>query len=374
MVNVKGLIKSFESQGHESVRAVDGVNFEVPEGKFFTLLGPSGCGKTTTLRAIAGLERPDDGEIRINGQVVSSTTAGIFISPSERDIGMVFQSYAIWPHMTVFENVAFPLTVGKRKYSKKEIAGRVARALATVQLDGLEQRPAPNLSGGQQQRLALARALVREPKVLLLDEPLSNLDAKLREQMRIELRELQRQLQLTTIYVTHDQAEALAMSNVVAVMNQGKIAQLGRPRDIYDQPMTRFTADFIGSTNFVPGKVIGDPTEDGARLVETQHGNLLCYVSTDLRQGEAVLISIRPQNVLISREPAANARNVFRGKVRVSVFLGEYIDCQVQVGDDVLRAHMHPRLRISRGEEVFVHLPRELCTVVPDEDRSVNGT
>lgn len=373
MVNVEGLVKSFESKGHASVRAVDGVSFEVPEGRFFTLLGPSGCGKTTTLRAIAGLERPDEGEIHINGQVVSSMAQGIFVSPSERDIGMVFQSYAIWPHMTVFENVAFPLTVGKRKYGKKEITDRVDKALATVQLDGLQHRPAPNLSGGQQQRLALARALVREPKVLLLDEPLSNLDAKLREQMRIELRELQRQLRLTTIYVTHDQAEALAMSNVVAVMNQGHIAQLGRPTDIYDQPMTKFTADFIGSTNFVPGKVIGDPLDDGARLVQTQHGNLLCYVPGDVGQGEAVLISIRPQNVLISREPAANARNVFRGKVRVSVFLGEYVDCQIEVGDDLLRAHMHPRLRISRGEEVFVHLPRELCTVVPDEGRSMNG-
>ncbi len=367
MVVVDHLVKTFESKGHESVRAVDGVSFEVPEGRFFTLLGPSGCGKTTTLRAIAGLERPEAGEIRINERVVSSSAQRIFVAPNERDISMVFQSYAIWPHMTVFENVAFPLTVGKRKTGKQEVARRVDKALSLVQLDGLRNRPAPNLSGGQQQRLALARALVREPKVLLLDEPLSNLDAKLREQMRIELRELQRQLQLTTIYVTHDQAEALAMSNLVAVMERGRIVQLGRPRDIYDQPATKFTADFIGSTNFVPGTVVGDPIEDGARLVETLHGNLLCQVPADIQKGETVLISIRPQNVLVSREPAPNARNVFRGKVRVSVFLGEYVDCQVEVGDHVLRAHMHPRLRISRGEEVFVHLPRDLCTVVPDE-------
>ncbi|HET7089431.1 MAG TPA: ABC transporter ATP-binding protein [Anaerolineae bacterium] len=372
MVIVDDLVKTFESKGHESVPAVRGVSFEVPEGKFFTLLGPSGCGKTTTLRTIAGLERPEAGEIRINGRVVCSPAQGIFVPPNERDISMVFQSYAIWPHMTVFENVAFPLTVGKRKPGKQEIARRVDKALSLVQLDGLKNRPAPNLSGGQQQRLALARALVREPKVLLLDEPLSNLDAKLREQMRIELRELQRRLQVTTIYVTHDQAEALAMSNLVAVMDRGRIVQLGRPRDIYDLPATKFTADFVGSTNFVPGTVIGDPVEDGARLVETQHGNLLCHVPADIQKGETVLISIRPQNVLVSREPAPNAHNVFEGKVRVSVFLGEYVDCQIEVGNDVLRVHLHPRLRISRGEEVFVHLPRDLCTVVPNESRPLD--
>ncbi|MFQ5855963.1 MAG: ABC transporter ATP-binding protein [Anaerolineae bacterium] len=370
MVIVKDLVKVFEGERGEPIRAVDGVSFEVSEGKFFTLLGPSGCGKTTTLRLIAGLERPAAGEIRINGTVVSSAEQRIFVPPNERDIGMVFQSYAIWPHMTVFDNVAFPLTVGKRKCGRKEIEKRVNQALATVQMDGLQDRPAPHLSGGQQQRLALARALVREPKVLLLDEPLSNLDAKLREQMRLELRELQRQLGLTTIYVTHDQAEALAMSNLVAVMSWGKIVQLGKPREIYEQPVNQFTADFIGSTNFVSGKVIGEPLEDGGRLVETRHGNLLCHVPADIQKGEAVLISIRPQNALISRQPTAGAHNVFSGKVRVAAFLGEYVDCQVEVGGDLLRVHMHPRLKIRRGEEVFVHLPRDLCMVVPDENRS----
>ncbi|MFQ5614035.1 MAG: ABC transporter ATP-binding protein [Anaerolineae bacterium] len=368
MVKVEGLVKDFEGPHGEIVHAVDEVSFEVPEGKFFTLLGPSGCGKTTTLRLVAGLERPVAGEVSIGDQVVSSSDQRIFTPPNERDIGMVFQSYAIWPHMTVFDNVAFPLMVGKRRYGKKEIRDRVKKALATVQLDGLEDRPAPNLSGGQQQRLALARALVREPKVLLLDEPLSNLDAKLREQMRIELRELQRQLGLTTLYVTHDQTEALAMSNIVAVMSAGKIVQQGKPREIYENPATQFTADFIGSTNFVSGVVVGEKVEDGARLVETRHGNLMCHVPADIRKGEAVLISIRPQNALVSREVTAGAHNVFSGRVRVAAFLGEYVDCQIEVGEDLLRVHLHPRLKVRRGEEVFVHLPRDLCTVVHDEN------
>lgn len=368
MVKVDNLVKDFEGPHGETVHAVDGVSFEVPDGRFFTLLGPSGCGKTTTLRLIAGLERGAAGEICIGEQLVSSAARQVFVPPNERDIGMVFQSYAIWPHMTVFDNVAFPLTVGKRRYKRKEIAQRVSKALATVQLDGLQDRPAPNLSGGQQQRLALARALVHEPRVLLLDEPLSNLDAKLREHMRIELRELQRQLKITTVYVTHDQTEALAMSNIVAVMSKGKIVQQGKPREIYEQPVSQFTADFIGSTNFVAGRVVGEPVEDGARLVETRHGNLLCYVPGDIQTGEAVLISIRPQNALVSRQPTAGAHNVFTGKVRVAAFLGEYVDCQVEVGNDLLRVHLHPRLNVHRGEEVFVHLPRDLCTVIPAEN------
>jgi iron(III) transport system ATP-binding protein len=376
MIVVKNLTKIFNTGKQDPVRAVDGVSFEVPEGKFFTLLGPSGCGKTTTLRMIAGLERPENGEISINGDLVFSSTGAAFKPPYQRDIGMVFQSYAIWPHMTVFENVAFPLTVGKRKCGKKELKERVSKALAIVQLDGLEDRPAPQLSGGQQQRLALARALVCEPKVFLLDEPLSNLDAKLREQMRIELRELQRSLKLTTIYVTHDQAEALAMSNIVAVMSKGKIIQQGKPREIYENPSNPFTANFIGTTNFIRGKVVGDPIEDGARLVETPHGELLCYVPNSILKGAPVLISVRPQNVLISKEQIPSAQNVLEGRLRVAVFLGEYVDCQVEIGQEVLRAHMHSRLQVHRGEAVYIHLPRDVCTVVPDQivPESIGGS
>src|SRR5436853_217312 len=252
MLSVKELYTEYASDRGPPVRAAQNVSFEVPEGKLFTLLGPSGCGKTTTLRSIAGLERPVSGEIEVAGRVVYSSNQRIFVAPNKRNFGMVFQSYAIWPHMNVFQNVAFPLDV--RKLPRKEIQERVTRVLAAVQLGHLVDREATKLSGGQQQRLALARALVMEPQLLLLDEPLSNLDAKLREKMRFELKRLQRELGLTTVYVTHDQSEALAMSNEIAVMNEGRIVQIGSPRDIYERPNSRFVADFVGTTNFIDAK------------------------------------------------------------------------------------------------------------------------
>ncbi len=256
MIEVKSLVKIYEDGDNAGVKAVNDISFNVEEGRFYTLLGPSGCGKTTTLRCIAGLEKANGGEILVAGKKVFSALDGTFVPAYRRPIGMVFQSYAIWPHMTVFENVAFPLRVGKQRFSNADDSERKsAAALAQVELGGYEERMATQLSGGQQQRLALARALVREPQVLLLDEPLSNLDAKLRERMRFELRELQRRLRITTLYVTHDQIEALSMSNVIAVMNSGVIVQEGAPRDIYLQPKTKFVANFIGSTNQMTGQV-----------------------------------------------------------------------------------------------------------------------
>jgi iron(III) transport system ATP-binding protein len=254
MLSIENLQKVFKASGGTDVRAVDGVSISIASGSILTLLGPSGCGKTTTLRCLAGLERPDAGRIVIGDTTVFDSAKGIFVPPSDRGIGMVFQSYAIWPHMSVFENVAFPLRVARnRKYSAAEIKDKVARALEMVRLGGFERRSATQLSGGQQQRLALARGLVHEPKILLLDEPLSNLDAKLREQMRFELKRLQRSLRVTTVYVTHDQAEALALSDEIAVFNQGRIVQRGNPHDIYSHPTSRFVADFIGSANFLTG-------------------------------------------------------------------------------------------------------------------------
>ena len=253
-LTVDGLVKTFvETAGKRGlVHAVNDISFEVPSGTLLTLLGPSGCGKTTTMRCIAGLERPDAGVIRVDGRPVYSSVDNINVGPQMRDLGMVFQSYAIWPHMDVYRNAAFPLQVTRRRrgLSKSDIRDRVMNVLGRVQLENLAQRPATDLSGGQQQRLALARALVMEPSVLLLDEPLSNLDAKLREEMRLELKQLQRRLGITAIYVTHDQAEALAMSKYVAVMNEGRIEQIGRPRDIYERPATAFVASFIGTSNF----------------------------------------------------------------------------------------------------------------------------
>jgi iron(III) transport system ATP-binding protein len=242
MLTVKGLCTEYAGDGKDRqsrVRAADDVTFDVPEGTFFTLLGPSGCGKTTTLRSIAGLERPVSGEIRIGEAVVFSGERRVFVPPNRRNIGMVFQSYAIWPHMNVFENAAFPLKVGSARLSKAAIDERVNRVLAAVGLADFAGREATRLSGGQQQRLALARALVMEPKLLLLDEPLSNLDAKLRQRMRFELKRLQRELGVTTVYVTHDQNEALALSRQIAVMNAGRIVQVGTPREIYESPRPR---------------------------------------------------------------------------------------------------------------------------------------
>src|SRR6185437_15703769 len=261
MLAVQGLNTEYPGAGGQSVKAAQDVSFEVPDGKLFTLLGPSGCGKTTTLRSVAGLERPQAGAIKVGGRVVFSSAQGIFVAPNRRNFGMVFQSYAIWPHMNVFQNAAFPLEVRRNGPGRKAIHDKVMRVLAAVQLDTLAERDATKLSGGQQQRLALARALVMEPQLLLLDEPLSNLDAKLRERMRFELKRLQRELGVTTVYVTHDQSEALALSHAIAVMNRGRIEQIGTPRDVYERPVNQFVADFVGTTNFLEATVSGS---DGA--------------------------------------------------------------------------------------------------------------
>src|SRR3990172_3673657 len=256
MLSVKALFTEYPNERGETVKAAQDVSFDVAEGKLFTLLGPGGCGKTTPLRSIAGLEKPRAGEISVGGRVVCASRKGTFVTPNKRNFGMVFQSYAIWPHMNVFQNAAFPLEVGKTRMSRQKIEEKVMRVLATVALDHLADREATKLSGGQQQRLALARALTMEPELLLLDEPLSNLDAKLRERMRFELKRLQAELGVTSAYVTHDQNEALGMSHPIAVMNQGQIVQMGSPREIYERPASRFVADFVGSTNFVSGQVL----------------------------------------------------------------------------------------------------------------------
>src|SRR5215471_10836628 len=297
VLSVAGLFTEYPNDRGEIVRAAQDVTFTVEEGRLFTLLGPSGCGKTTTLRSIAGLERPRAGEISVNGRVVFSSGKGVFVAPNRRGFGMVFQSYAIWPHMTVFENAAFPLQVGDRKYSRKQVRENVMRVLSAVQLDDLADREATKLSGGQQQRLALARALVMEPALLLLDEPLSNLDAKLRDRMRFELKRLQREIGVTCVYVTHDQTEALAMSNEVAVMRDGKVEQVGRPRDIYESPKTRFVADFIGTSNFLEGVV--EEKRPGGYLILTSQGVLDVPSDAQHVRGDAVVVSARPEHIAL---------------------------------------------------------------------------
>jgi iron(III) transport system ATP-binding protein len=358
---VENLHKEFVDR-KERVRAVDGVSFQVEPGSFFTLLGPSGCGKTTTLRCVAGLERPDQGVIVVAGRTVSGTNQ--FVPPHKRDIGMVFQSYAIWPHMSVFENVAFPLRVA-RGISGSEIKRRVEEALATVQLAGYEGRMATQLSGGQQQRLALARALVRRPKLLLLDEPLSNLDAKLRDHMRTEIRELQRALGITTLYVTHDQAEALSMSNRIAVMERGRIMQAGAPREIYQQPATRFVADFVGNANFLEATVLGR-NDLGGMWLDTSAGRLQAGCPAGVTSEELVTLSIRPENLRLHRSEPPGVVNVLPGVVEQQMFLGDALDCRVRVGQASLLIRQHPTGGARRGDQVFVEFPVDLCTVLTE--------
>ncbi len=364
MIRIQNLHVSYETDRGQ-VNAVRGIELEVRQGQFYTLLGPSGCGKTTTLRSVAGLERPHDGEILVGDDLVFSSSQEISIPSYKRDIGMVFQSYAIWPHMNVFENVAFPLQEMKKKFSRDEIRTKVRQALALVQLDGLEDRPAPFLSGGQQQRLALARALVKEPRVLLLDEPLSNLDAKLREETRFELRELVKRLGITTLYVTHDQLEALTMSDVIAVMNQGRIVQEGTPREIYQSPRERFVANFIGLTNFLEGQVRSAPTDgDGLGEVETSGGMLKCILPKGVATGESVVIVVRPEDVTLVEGNSGQGENILKGNIEAVIFMGESLECQVVVGSQRVRLKLHPSSPVQQNDTVHLELPVKRCRAI----------
>ncbi|WP_395104021.1 ABC transporter ATP-binding protein [Actinomadura sp. SCN-SB] len=371
MLQIDNLRKTFDgtkSERKSRVVAVDDLSLTVEEGQMFTLLGPSGCGKTTTLRCVAGLEHPDRGEIVVGDRPLFSNKRGIRLAANERGLGMVFQSYAIWPHMNVLKNVSFPLEVLPRskRLPKKEIRARVERVLAVVQLEKMADRPATNLSGGQQQRLALARALVMEPPLLLLDEPLSNLDAKLREEMRFELKRLQRELNITAVYVTHDQVEALAMSNRIAVMRDGRVEQVGRPREIYERPSSRFVADFIGTSNFIDGTIESHETGD-IYLVETPQGKIRGSSSADLPVGEKVAVSIRPEYVDVQKgaAPTSEAVGQWSGVVQTRAFLGESVDHVIRVGELELRARCHPSLSFPPETEVTVTLQEKMCSLIP---------
>ncbi len=366
MFSVENLRKTFIAPGNVVVNAVDGISLGVDTGKLITLLGPSGCGKTTTLRCLAGLERPEEGRIVIANETVCDIRKGIHVSASDRGIGMVFQSYAIWPHMTVFENVAFPLRVARdRKYSTAEVKDRVVRSLEMVRMSGYETRPATQLSGGQQQRLAFARGLVREPKILLLDEPLSNLDAKLREQMRVELKQLQKRLGITTVYVTHDQSEALALSDEIAVFNFGKIIQRGTPQEIYRQPKSQFVADFIGSANFINGKVKEARAAEGTATVETLHGLFRCIFGQTVAAGQAVLVSARPEDFVLSAGPPAEGLNGLKGKIAHRVFLGEVVDYLIDTGEGEIRVRTKPELEFHIGQAIQLGIPPQKSVALP---------
>jgi iron(III) transport system ATP-binding protein len=365
-LTVRNLAKTFASR-QEVVQVIKDVSFTIEPGQFFTLLGPSGCGKSTTLRCIAGLEKGDRAYIEVGGRVLVDTETGAFVAASERDFGMVFQSYAIWPHMTVAQNVAFPLHANARRHklSRKEISERVEEALNVVRLEQYSGRIATKLSGGQQQRLALARALITRPELLLLDEPLSNLDAGLRDHMRSELRAMQLRTGVTTLYVTHDQTEAFSMSDVIAVMDSGTLIQQGAPREIYSRPSTTFVATFVGRTNLL--SVVRPPAQPGTGVVsvETSIGPVLANAGGSRQIGLGDSIVIRPEDLQVSKEaPPAGRSNVFAGRVRRPTFLGESVELEIEIHGEILVSRHHSQFDFASGGEVYVELPVDRCVVV----------
>jgi len=338
------------------ITAVADIHFSVPGGAFFTLLGPSGCGKTTTLRCLAGLERPDAGRISVGSRTLFSAHPPVWVPPSRRRVGMVFQSYALWPHMSVYDNIAFPLeAAGVRRSEARQ---RVARVLELLDLSGLEARGVAGLSGGQQQRVALARAIVPDVDVLLLDEPLSNLDAKIRAHVRYELKEMQARLGITTVYVTHDQEEALALSDTVAVVRAGVIIEAGDPRQLYESPRHEFTARFLGAVNLLAARRLG--RSGGGTLVETRLGRLT--VAGDAVPEEA-LVAVRPEHIGVQTARPA-AVNAVAATLRTASFMGAHHEYVVEAGGMRLLVKAMAEQRIPVGDTVWLTLPPERCCVV----------
>jgi len=357
IVSLHGLTKKFTGMA-----AVDDLNLEIKDGEFVSLLGPSGCGKTTTLRLVAGFLQPDGGEIRVDGNVISSPSR--LVQPERRNMSMIFQSYAVWPHMTVFQNVAYGLKF--KKLAKQATLEKVERLLRVVHLEALKERYPAELSGGQQQRVALARALVVEPQILLLDEPLSNLDANLREEMRFEIRRLHEEFGITTIYVTHDQGEAMVASDRIAVMNKGKIIQVGAPQEIFDEPLTRFVAEFIGKTNILPGRL--EP-EDKVRL--STGFSVKVAPPANIGGGET-FVCIRPHNLVLvgseseARDLAGRGYNMFSGVIQRRIYFGDAIDYLIGLAPNgaALRVVAPPSQRYEKGHRVYALARPEHCVVV----------
>jgi iron(III) transport system ATP-binding protein len=348
---VTRLEKSFATEDGP-LRVIDGISFAIPDGECYALLGPSGCGKTTALRCIAGLEEPDAGQIEIAGMTVYDSSAGITVPTNQRPIGIVFQSYAIWPHFDVFENVAYPLRVARPRIARAETEERVMAVLDLVGMRDLARRAAPRLSGGQQQRVALARAIVRRPKLLLLDEPLSNLDARLRDHMRKELADLITRIGITALFVTHDQAEALSLAQHVGVMNQGRLIQEGSPREIYSAPASAFVADFIGGSNILDGRIV---RRNGAKAqFELQGTGQVIDIDIEDAHEDAVRVLVRPERIGLSTTPVEGG-NVLSGTVAASSFTGSAIDYSVALAGGVrLRVIVPADLQFSRGTPVWL--------------------
>jgi iron(III) transport system ATP-binding protein len=345
-VDLRGLTKRFGS-----LAVVDDVSLKIDHGQLVCLLGPSGCGKTTTLRLIAGFLEPSDGEIHVGDRVVSSKTRTL--PPEQRKMSMIFQSYALWPHMTVAENIVYGLRL--RKINRETIAKKLDVILKATKLEILAQRYPGELSGGQQQRVALARALIVEPETLLLDEPLSNLDANLREEMRFEIRRLHDEYRYTTVYVTHDQSEAMTTADLIAVMNAGKIDQLGSPEDIYDRPQSEFVARFIGASNVIKGTARDDHHVSFA-------GSTLQVVGAKLKPGQQTPVAIRQHDIQLATQAPQNLNNVVKATVTRQVFLGASRDYMVETADGTtLRIITSTEKPVPRGTEVWLTLPAERC-------------
>jgi ABC-type Fe3+/spermidine/putrescine transport system ATPase subunit len=367
-LRIQDLYKTFDR-----VVAVNRLNLEIREGEFFTLLGSSGCGKTTTLRLVGGLEKLDGGAIHLGSTCLASESQRIFIKPEKREMGMVFQSYALWPHMTVFENVAYPLKL--RGIRAREAERKVAEMLELVGLGGLEERQAPALSGGQQQRVALARALVFSPKVLLLDEPLSNLDAQLREEMRRELKALQQRINVTVIFVTHDQIEALSLSDRIAIMKAGQLEQVGSPEEVYFHPATPFVRDFLGKTFLLPGKVVGmtdhqinvEILQVGVTPLEIQRSGLSAPGNGSPAVGQSVMVAIRPEKIAISGGASEGQSNMIQAHLQAVHFLGDRYEYTVQMGAETRVLVSPASQHLRAGEKVFLELKSEGITLWPRE-------
>jgi iron(III) transport system ATP-binding protein len=360
VISITGLRKNFQS-GDQAVAALRGIDLEVAKGEFFVLLGPSGSGKTTLLRSVAGLEKPDGGQITLNGKIVYSGTPRLFAPPEERQIGMVFQSYAIWPHLTVAENIGLVLTHGRFRLPKHEAAARIRQSLALVQLDDFDNRPARLLSGGQQQRVALARALAVNPALLLMDEPLSNLDARLREEVRANIKKLAVRLGITVMYVTHDQVEAMVVADRIAVMAHGEILQTGNPFELYRRPANALVAEFFGSINWLRGKMRGETR------VETEIGSVV--VDGARRYEGGVVVGVRPEDIKLEGAFAKDA-NRLEGKMLSSTFLGDQRIAEVRIGEKILTVKV-PADDQPPTESVWVHLPKERLVIFPETVEAV---
>lgn len=357
-IEIQNLYKNFKK-----VVAINHINLEVAQGELLTLLGPSGCGKTTTLRCIAGLEKPEGGDIIIDGK---SMFANGFIPPAKRGLGMMFQNYAVWPHMKVYSNIVYGLKL--QGFSKKEIKEKAFNSLEMVGLSGLEERYPGQLSGGQQQRVALARALIRNPKVLLLDEPLSNLDAKLREKMRFEIKSLVKRMGITSVYVTHDQAEAMVISDRVVVMEKGNVVQIGSPLEIYERPANRFVADFIGAMNFIPGKIAQLMPGSNEAIIKTDFSDKLLSMTSEgsaFTKGQEVFASIRPEDVkILSEIPKEESQNVFKGVIAHKAYLGNFLFFFISIKDIMIRAQVSHKLMHEEGNEIYFRLDPQKCTTL----------